>query len=285
MLLFGAAPVSNATLAFLEDLPPETTVAAISPHPRWPDPAFRLAHWLVADPDLTLEGLLAALPQSLPADAGWRQAWRQAEEATRRAIAAAPLTEGKLLDAIVAALPPAARLFVGNSLPVRHLDEYARPAAKAVRVFANRGLSGIDGVVSSAAGVAAASRQPTVLVLGDLSMLHDLGGLLAVPRFRLRDFQIVVLNNDGGGIFQRLPIAEHEPPFTEMFRTPHGLNFAPAAAMYGLGYRAVEDPRRLPGVLQSAIGRREAHLIEVHTDAQAHHRARQRLLAALRGMG
>ncbi len=285
VLLFGAAPVSNATLAFLENLPPETVVAAISPYPRWPDPAFRLAHWLVADPDLALEGLLAALPQSLPADAGWRQAWRQAEEATRRAIAAAPLTEGKLLDAIVAALPPAARLFVGNSLPVRHLDEYAQPAAKAVRVFANRGLSGIDGVVSSAAGVAAASRQPTVLVLGDLSMLHDLGGLLAVPRFGLRDFQIVVLNNDGGGIFQRLPIAKHEPPFTEMFRTPHGLNFAPAAAMYGLAYRAVEDPRRLPGVLQSAIGRREAHLIEVRTDAQAHHRARQRLLAALRGMG
>ena len=281
VFLFGAASVSNATLAFVENLPPETKVVAVSPHSRWNDPAFRISHWLVASPDAALEGLLGLIP-SLPADENWVQAWQEAEDAARRAIADAPLTEGKLLAEIVEALPPEARLFVGNSLPVRHLDEYAPTTEKPLRVFANRGLSGIDGVVSSAAGVAAASGKPTVLVIGDLAMLHDIGGLIAVARFGLKNFQIVVLNNDGGGIFRRLPIAEHEPPFTEMFRTPHGLNFAPAAAMYGLTYQALDDPRQLPGTLRAAISRHSAHLIEVQTDAEAHHEARQRLLARLR---
>ncbi len=281
VFLFGAPPVSNAPLAFLANLPPETHTIAVTPHAAWPDPAFRLSQWLLVDTAPTLQALVAALEPPPPTAEGWLAAWQAAEQATHEALAAAPRTEGRLLAEVVQALPPEARLFVGNSLPVRHLDEYAPPTATPLRVFANRGLSGIDGVVSSAAGVAAASQRPTVLVLGDLSLLHDLGGLFAVHRFGLHNLHIVVLNNDGGGIFHRLPIAQHEPPFTAMFRTPHGLTFEHAAALYGLTYRRLEAAEITPA-LRSALASDQPHLLEVPTDAQAHEAARQRLLARLR---
>ncbi len=284
VLRLGAPPTSNALLDYLERLPPNAEVVVLTPFPAWPDPGYRLTHWLVADPQATLSALLEALAGRPPRpNEAWLGAWHQAEQRARRLLAKAPLTEGPLLAAVVKALPPEARLFVGNSLPVRHLDEYALPTAKPLRVFANRGVSGIDGVVSTAAGVAAASSRPTVLVLGDLSLLHDLGGLLAVSRFGLRNFHIVVLNNDGGGIFARLPIAQHEPPYTALFRTPHGLTFAPAAEMYGLRYRRVA-PQALSPTLQAVLAQEFPHLIEVPTDAQAHEAARREAIGRLQSL-
>ncbi|HEY59036.1 MAG TPA: 2-succinyl-5-enolpyruvyl-6-hydroxy-3-cyclohexene-1-carboxylic-acid synthase [Anaerolineae bacterium] len=281
VLHFGAAPTSNALLTYLENLPPNTEVIAVTPTPSWPDPGFHLSQWVVADPGATLTALLAALAERPPRpDRTWLDLWHQAENSTRRLLAEAPLTEGPLLAAVVETLPDEARLIIGNSLPVRHLDEYGLPQGKTLRVFANRGVSGIDGVVSTAAGVAAASGRLTVLVLGDLSLLHDLGGLLAVSRFGLRNFHIVVLNNDGGGIFGRLPIAQHEPPFTAMFRTPHGLTFAPAAEMYGLRYRRVQ-PQDLHQALGAAFSQEVPHLLEIPTDAQAHEAARRDLVIRL----
>ncbi len=277
----GAAPTANALLAYLERLPPNAEVVALTPSPAWPDPGFRLTQWLVAEPQATLTALLDALAKRPPRpDRMWLDLWQRAERSARRLLAEAPLTEGALLAAVVQTLPPEARLVVGNSLPVRHLDEYALPQGKALRVFANRGVSGIDGVVSTAAGVAVASERPTVLVLGDLSLLHDLGGLLAVSRFGLRNFHIVVLHNDGGGIFARLPIAQHDPPYTALFRTPHGLTFAPAAEMYGLRYQRVK-PQGLAQTLGAALSQEIPHLIEVPTDAQAHEAARRDLIVRL----
>jgi len=280
VLHLGAAPTSNALLHYLETLPASTEMIAISPEPAWPAPGFRLSQWLVGDPEATLALLLETLPRRAPAARPWLACWQAAERLTRDLLQQSPRTEGALLAEIVEALPPETRLVVGNSLPVRHLDEYALPTTKPLRLYANRGVSGIDGVVSTAAGVAAASPRPTVLVLGDLSLLHDLGGLLAIQRFGLDNFHIVVLNNDGGGIFARLPIAQHEPPFTAMFRTPHGLNFAPAAEMYGLRY-ASGSAQALTPALQTALAQATPHLIEIHTDAQKHETARQNLLARL----
>ena len=281
VLRFGAAPTANPLLHYLENLPPKTETIAFSPAPSWPDPGFRLTQWLVADVQDTLTALTDALVHQPPQpSSAWQNAWAQAERATRELMQEAPLTEGPLVAAVATALPAHARLVVGNSLPVRHLDEYAPPTSQPLRVFANRGVSGIDGVVSTAAGVAAASGQPTVLVIGDLSLLHDIGGLLAVSRFNLQNFHIVVLNNNGGGIFARLPIAQHEPPFTTMFRMPHGLNFAPAAEMYGLRYQRV-TPQELVTTLASALAKATPHLIEVPTDAQEHEAERQKLIARL----
>jgi 2-succinyl-5-enolpyruvyl-6-hydroxy-3-cyclohexene-1-carboxylate synthase len=117
-------------------------------------------------------------------------------------------------------------------MPVRDLDTFFPGDARRIRFLSNRGLNGIDGVVSSALGAAAASDEPLVLVIGDIALYHDLNGLLAGKLNGVRA-TIVLINNDGGGIFSFLPQAAHPEHFEQLFGTPHGLDFAHAAALYG----------------------------------------------------
>ena len=137
-------------------------------------------------------------------------------------------------------LPDPATLFVSNSMPVRDLDRFAEPRGTDVTALGNRGVSGVDGVTSSALGAGSATGDPLVLVTGDLAYYHDMNGLLAVARCDV-DATIVLINNDGGGIFHMLPIESFDPPFTEQFRTPHGLDFEPTADLHGLAFARTDD--------------------------------------------
>jgi 2-succinyl-5-enolpyruvyl-6-hydroxy-3-cyclohexene-1-carboxylate synthase len=169
-------------------------------------------------------------------------------------------------------------LFVANSLPVRHLDEFVRPTEKQVRVYCNRGASGIDGTISTAAGVAAVSDGPLTLVLGDLAFYHDLNGLLALNRLGI-PATIVLIHNDGGGIFRRLPVAGHGAEFEDFFLTPHGLDFEPAVRMFGLEFERVEDRAALRTALERSIGRTPSRVIEIRTDSQRHEEFRREVIA------
>src|SRR5205085_5745879 len=131
--------------------------------------------------------------------------------------------------------PPEATLLVPSSMPIRDVELYFGARELAPRVLANRGANGIDGTVSSAFGVAAATDGPVVLLIGDVALAHDIGGLLAARRLDLR-LTIVLLNNDGGGIFHFLPVAGEGSAFEDHIATPHGLDFSHAAALYGLDY-------------------------------------------------
>ena len=144
-------------------------------------------------------------------------------------------------------------------------------------MFANRGASGIDGTIASALGAAAATRLPLALVMGDLAFYHDLNSLLALRRCGLKA-TIVLINNNGGGIFHRLPIAKFDPPFTELFVTPHGLDFAPAAQMFGLEYSRATDRDTFRRAFVEAIGADTSHLIEVPSDAVLHEQMRQEMV-------
>lgn len=145
-------------------------------------------------------------------------------------------------------------------------------------MFANRGASGIDGVLSTGLGLAAHFGHVT-MVLGDLAFYHDMNGLLALRRYGLKA-TILVIQNDGGGIFYRLPVAHFEPPFRELFVTPHGLRFEPVAALYGLEYHFVEELRDLPKVLGD-LDWGGASLIEVRSDAQAFESWRRKFFASI----
>jgi 2-succinyl-5-enolpyruvyl-6-hydroxy-3-cyclohexene-1-carboxylate synthase len=168
-------------------------------------------------------------------------------------------------DDLVALLPDDAVLVVGNSLPVRHIDTFVGGTDKTLRILANRGANGIDGVLSTALGVAAGSGRPTALLVGDLSFLHDLGGLQIAARHGI-DLLVVVLNNDGGAIFSFLPQASLGDTFERYFVTPHGLDLEPAVHMCGGTFvrpatrdafrSAVHDQLRRPGL----------RVIEVRTD-------------------
>ncbi len=248
-------------------------------------------HNAVAEIDGSAADLLAFAPQWHPSEAldAWRLAGSIVEPLLARALSELPehdgLDEPWIARAVVSELPDHATLVLGNSMPIRDADLFA-PGDRPGRVIVNRGASGIDGLVSTAVG-AALSGRPTTLLVGDLSLLHDLGGLANV-RSTGANLNIVVVNNDGGGIFHFLPVAEApgaRDGFERFFGTPHGLSFEAAAAMFGLRSTRVADRASA----RRAIAGLSAHapqLIECVTDrrtnVEAHRRVREQVALGLR---
>ena len=212
-------------------------------------------------------------------DLTWMELFRQAEKitwSTQDEFVDNEMVEGALLSSIVSALPVRAQLFVASSNPVRHLNQFVRPQEKIVSILANRGASGIDGTVASALGVAVKTDKPTILVIGDLALYHDLNSLHLIRRLDI-PLIIVVINNDGGGIFQRLPIATHDPPFTRLFQMPHGLTFEHAAAMFDIPYTLSQIGDGFRNTFKAALDSGGPHLIEVPSDAAIFEQQRQEI--------
>lgn len=154
------------------------------------------------------------------------------------------------------------QLFIGNSLPVRLYDMFAPTTATMASIYTNRGASGIDGLLATACGIAAHKKQPTTLIIGDLSQLHDLNSL-AIAAKHNGPLVIVILNNDGGNIFNLLPVPD-EKLRSEYYRLAHGLEFGYAAAMFGLAYNQVDDINAFNEVYQEAINHQGTSVIEVN---------------------
>ncbi len=282
VLRFGAMPTANALNSWLAALPPDVPQIGVEAHGRWHDGDFSLSELLACDERLFCDGLTKHLTDFHP-DSSWLVAWQEMDDRVQATLDAASEGEGALVRSLFAALPEQAQVVVANSLPIRHVDEFVPVLPTRLRLFGNRGASGIDGTVSTALGVAAASGQPVVLLTGDLSFFHDQNGLLALREEGVK-LDIVLLNNDGGGIFHRLPVSRFEPPFTQAFVTPHGLDFSHATRQYGLVYRRLE-PRDAPEALRAALAAPASHLLEIHTDAATSETLRQHLLTTLRLMG
>jgi 2-succinyl-5-enolpyruvyl-6-hydroxy-3-cyclohexene-1-carboxylate synthase len=183
---------------------------------------------------------------------------------------------GELSEPAVAAelgvlLPAEATLFVASSMPVRDIESFWPVRSDPPRVLCNRGANGIDGTVSSAFGAAAGGGGPVVLLIGDVALAYDIGGLLAHRRLDL-DLTIVLVNNGGGGIFDFLPVGRSpaaQDIYTEHIATPTGLDFARAAALYGLAHERVSDVFAFRAALERAIADgegREASIIEVQSE-------------------
>ncbi len=274
ILRFGDPPTSNSLSDYLDSLD-DIPQIHISETKRWRDDRFCVTHSMWADPLLLCESLLRRSDRQ--SDPPWLPAWRRLENAAWdevRAMRAESDFEGGILPDVLSQLPAGNGLFVANSLPIRHLDQFAKPDAKPVQVFANRGASGIDGTLSSALG-AAAHLPGLVFVTGDLSFYHDMNGLLAFSRCGIRA-TIIVINNDGGGIFQRLPISQFEPLFNKLFVAPHGLTFEHAAKLYGLDYVCVER-LSLSSALKKSLASEKPTIIEIHSDAAKFERLRKEL--------
>jgi 2-succinyl-5-enolpyruvyl-6-hydroxy-3-cyclohexene-1-carboxylate synthase len=163
--------------------------------------------------------------------------------------------------------PVGSVLFLGNSMPVREMDMFGEARGARGITASNRGASGIDGNIATAAGYAHATRQPTIAVVGDLTALHDLNAL-ALARDMEAPFVIVVVNNDGGGIFHFLPIVDHKDVFEPWFGTPHGLSFDAAARMFDLRYACPTTAESFAGSLHAALDHVGATLIEVQTNRE-----------------
>lgn len=287
VLRFGAMPTSKVLGDYLEGLAAGCLQIAVDRYGVWADAGHNLSEFVWADPASTCRGVAdrlqaVASPAAWPGEA-WASLWQRAETESWAAIETAragSFFEGAVLPEVVDLLPAGALLYVASSLPVRHLDQFVPPRPLPLRVFANRGASGIDGTVSSALGAAAASGSPLALVTGDLAFYHDLNGLLALRRCGVKA-TIVLINNDGGGIFHRLPVARFDPPFTDLFLTPHGLDFEPAVRMFGAGYERVTTRTTFRTALQKAIGADAAQVIEVPSDSLWHEQQRREIVATV----
>ncbi|WP_226569482.1 2-succinyl-5-enolpyruvyl-6-hydroxy-3-cyclohexene-1-carboxylic-acid synthase [Bacillus stratosphericus] len=173
--------------------------------------------------------------------------------------------EGNVYRQLQHLLPKESVLFIGNSMPIRDVDTFFETQSKPFHMMANRGANGIDGVVSTAIGTYAALKQPISLVIGDLSFYHDMNGLLAAKLMQI-PLTVVLLNNDGGGIFSFLPQASDEPYYEKLFGTPTGLNFEYASKLYGGIYSKPRTKQELHDVYMAHIHEPGLHLIEIETD-------------------
>jgi 2-succinyl-5-enolpyruvyl-6-hydroxy-3-cyclohexene-1-carboxylate synthase len=280
----GELPTSKplrAWLAGLRDVPQ----VAFSGDSTWPDPDSTLLDMTVTP----LRDLLDRVEQDevVPDRGDWLERWRVADSAAAGVVAdelgSEALSEPLVAATLGAALPADATLFVASSMPVRDVEAFFPVRDDPPRVLANRGANGIDGTVSAAFGAAAALDGRVVLLIGDVALAHDVGGLLAASRLNL-DLTVVLLNNDGGGIFHFLPVAGERDAFEEHVATPHGLEFAHAASLYGCGYETAADAGALRSAVERSLTVRGTTIIELRTDRrenlELHRRIAERVIAA-----
>lgn len=276
----GGVPASKPLVQYLQGHPGAHQIV-VDPGGAWTDPTRMAAEYVRADPSTFCAAIADALgspaagdPGAAPGsgrarEAAWPTLWTALNNRTREALGRRLADvdepfEGKVFSELAALLPDGATLFVGNSMPVRDLDSFFPGSPKAIRMLGNRGASGIDGVISSALGVAAAGLQPLVLVLGDLSFYHDMNGLLAAKLYGVRA-TIIVLNNDGGGIFSFLPQAAYPEHFEALFGTPHGLDFSHAASLYGAAFGRAVTWGEFREQVQRGLAADGLSIIEVRT--------------------
>lgn len=281
ILRFGATPTSKPLATYLQRYR-EVRQVLVSPRGLWRDPDLTADSIVYGDAAVLCQQLLAA-PANLAGaqDKGWLTTWQEMERETWRVIEAQlagedAISEPGVVAELAAVLPEGATVFAGNSMPVRDLDSFLKPATSPLGVMANRGVSGIDGVTSSALGAAAVGNGRLILLIGDLSFYHDMNGLLAARRFDL-NATIVLVNNDGGGIFSFLPQAQQPEHFEQLFGTPHGLDFRPVAELYGLNFRFATTPAHFRQLLQESFRREGVSLIEVRTDRETNLALHQRI--------
>ncbi|MGL5359596.1 MAG: 2-succinyl-5-enolpyruvyl-6-hydroxy-3-cyclohexene-1-carboxylic-acid synthase [Shewanella sp.] len=170
--------------------------------------------------------------------------------------------EAQVVRAIASTRPGQQQLFIGNSLPIRLYDMYAPVSCDSAITYTNRGASGIDGLLATACGIAAHGGKPTTLIIGDLSQLHDLNSL-AIARQLASPLVIVILNNDGGNIFNLLPVP-NERVRSDFYRLSHGLEFGYAAAMFNLPYQQVDNLADFQASYLEALDTNSASVIEVN---------------------
>ena len=286
VLRFGEMPTSKPLRAWLAASGVDEIV--VDPWGGWNEPTNRAAAILRADPTELASGWATRLEGLEGRERPVPERWLGAEAAAQAALAEALQPNGEISEpALHRALGDAHRdgdlVYTASSMPIRDQEAFLAPGNTDALFLSNRGANGIDGLVSSGIGAAHSSGRPTTIVTGDLGLLHDIGGLAA-----LRDVntpvRIVVIDNDGGGIFHFLPqeAALDATEFEALLGTPRGVDTAKAAALFNLPHRRLESLAELPEALAAGTG-----LIEVKTDrssnVEAHRELTRRVHDALPG--
>ena len=265
----GNQYVSKRWLQWWQDCN-STRKILITNHSERQDPS-QCPHWRL---QLDWEELEEILPLTVasPSRTQWLEQWKLGSQALEEQMAqwwdqTERFGEISIVRELIRQMPIENALFVGNSLPVREVDMLSTTRNTPLQIAANRGASGIDGQIATACGWAMGHRQPTTILLGDLSAIHDLNSLLLFRESPV-PMTLVILNNDGGGIFSMLPISKQKDVFERFFGTPHGCEFSKVAAMFDLPYFQPENLEQLQNSFQEAWRSNKSSLIEVKTDRE-----------------
>jgi 2-succinyl-5-enolpyruvyl-6-hydroxy-3-cyclohexene-1-carboxylate synthase len=256
VVTLGKPGLSRPLLSFLRRA--EEHVVVTPSLSRWPDPV-RSATQVAQEAEIPV----------VSGDDAWLKGWRTADLVARNAVDAvldesAEVSEPRLARDLASAMPGGSLLLAAASMPIRDLDQTMHPR-RGVRILANRGASGIDGLVSTAVGAALMHGNRAYALLGDLAFLHDQNGLVIGPQDHRPDLALVVVNNAGGGIFSLLPQAAFADPFERVFGTPHGVDIASVAAAHGVPYARLES---MDG-LSKALAGEGLRIVEARTDRAA----------------
>jgi 2-succinyl-5-enolpyruvyl-6-hydroxy-3-cyclohexene-1-carboxylate synthase len=253
LIRFGAMPTSKPLLLYLKRYA-SSPLVVIDGNSGWEEPTQLASQLIHANPTAVCQDLFNKLEQHQTGEErlsassqAWLSLWQATDKITQQALQNAiydftKFFEGRVFSELANLLQDGTTLYIGNSMPVRDLDTLFWSSKQRIRIIGNRGANGIDGIISSALGASAVAGQheTIVLVLGDLSFFHDLNGLLAARLHRL-NMTIILINNDGGGIFSFLPQAAYPEHFEQLFGTPTGLDFRLVVEMYGGRFQRVDN--------------------------------------------
>ncbi|WP_077327677.1 2-succinyl-5-enolpyruvyl-6-hydroxy-3-cyclohexene-1-carboxylic-acid synthase [Virgibacillus siamensis] len=262
IIRFGAMPVSKPYLFFVKEHG-EVPQFIVEQEEGYREPAGNRSAFIYADPAELCNRLAEKTNMS---DGEWLRKWQSMNDTAKCYLLKQEddLTEGSTVRIMAETIPDGGNLYVGNSMAIRDVDTFFETTSKSVHIMGNRGANGIDGMVSSGLG-AAASSGPTVLLLGDLSFFHDSNGLLAAKQYHL-NITILLINNDGGGIFSFLPQNNHKQHFEALFGTPMNVDFSHLVNMYGGNYVNVRTIGELKNALDDSYQYNGLSVIEVKTD-------------------
>lgn len=276
VLQLGGRFSSKKLRQYLRDADPDVR-AVVRPDPARYDPDHRVTHHVESAIEAFVDEFLAWV-DSDDVDSEWRETWSRADEEVapivQKHARSGSLTEPATATVVSEEIPEDHALVAGSSMPVRDLNRHAAREGARVPAYANRGASGIDGTIATAAGVSEARQGPVTVLLGDVALWHDLNSLALL---REQPVVVVVINNNGGGIFHFLPIQEYEDVFDPYFTTPQDRDFSSVADTFDLKYTQPDTVGAFRETYRHASQTSGPSLIEVCTDREENHRVHQML--------
>lgn len=275
LVMFGRTPTSKALEDFLSSSDAEKYL--INSYGDWLDPYSSTSGVIVIEPEEFCRQFTDHIKkksgdgkETTSGSLGVMELYRKAETISlslkKEQIEQSDFPfEGRIVTEMFSSMNEPAVIMVSNSMPARDVDYFAPLASMGHTIFNNRGASGIDGIISTALGIAAVSKRPAVLLTGDLAFYYDLNGLLASKKYGI-SLTIVLVNNNGGGIFEMLPVSREEDIFNDYFITPHGLDFSSFVASYGGEFKSVSSWQEFSRAFKSSVEKTGLNVIEIKTD-------------------
>lgn len=263
ILMFGQAPVSKRLQQFIA-FHKNAVCVQIDVASEYRNPSLTTTFFVQAEPCKFAEGILYQNRYNTYLHQ-WQSWQRKMKEKLETVGQEKDLFEGRIVQILQEIMPERSCLLSANSMAIRDIDYFWRARNKKVQILCNRGTNGIDGTVSTALGIAT-DGQPTVLLTGDLALFHDMNGFLIGKTHQL-NLTVVLLNNDGGGIFQYLP-QKGKKYFEYLFSTPHGIQFSGLETLYGIHYHRVLDYGDFKRSVNRALASQGIYVIEVCTEKE-----------------